>query len=67
MVNSPYCIISALYSAYKGKMNTGYAFCGSNAFRATKIERVKDVISDLKEGYKNLKNQKILRKTALAY
>jgi len=66
MVNSPYCIISALYSAYKGKMNTGYAFCGSNAFKATKIERVKDVFSELNADFEKLKKIKILRKTALA-
>ena len=66
MVNSPYCIISALYSAYKGKMNTGYAFCGSNAFKATRIERVKDVFTELKADFEKLKNVKILRKTALA-
>ena len=66
VIHSPYCIISALYSAYKGKMNTGYAFCGSNAFKATKIERVKDVFTELKADFEKLKNVKILRKTALA-
>jgi len=66
VIHSPYCIISALYSAYKGKMNTGYAFCGSNAFKATKIERVKDIFNELKTDFEKLKNVKILRKTVLA-
>ncbi len=51
---SPYCIVSALYSAFKGKMNSGYAFCGSNAFRAKKIEKVKDIFSEMKEKVKEL-------------
>src|SRR5574344_17195 len=55
---SPYCILSALYSAFKGKMESGYAFCGSNAFKATRIERVKDVINELKSDYNRLKGKK---------
>ncbi len=43
----PYCIIVALYNAYQGKMDKGYAFAGSNAYRATKISSVKEVISNL--------------------
>lgn len=48
---SPYCIISALYSAFKGKMNYGYAFAGSNAYKATKIESVSGIFKELREGY----------------
>ena len=39
---SPYCIIAALYNAFKGNMDNGYAFAGANAFRATKIVSVKE-------------------------
>lgn len=46
---SPYCIIAALYSAFKGKMNSGYAFCGSNAYRANKMEKVKDIFQEFKQ------------------
>jgi nitronate monooxygenase len=63
---SPYCIMSALYSAFKGKMSTGYAFCGSNAFRATKIEKVRDIFNELKADYKKLKSPKIILKRVLA-
>ena len=45
--SSPYCIISALFSAFKGNLETGFAFAGSNAFRATKIQSVKEVFREL--------------------
>lgn len=50
---SPYCIINALYQAYKGNMKSGYAFAGTNAFRADKINKVKDVFADLRTGFEN--------------
>jgi len=49
--SSPYCIITALYNAAKGNLKSGYAFCGSNAFRATKIISVKELFTELKEGF----------------
>jgi len=45
--SSPYCIIAALYSAYKGNMENGYAFAGSNAYLATKITTVKEIFREL--------------------
>lgn len=48
---SPYCIIMALYSAYKGKMDNGYAFAGSNAYRSTKLESVKEIFRALTAEY----------------
>jgi NAD(P)H-dependent flavin oxidoreductase YrpB (nitropropane dioxygenase family) len=45
--SSPYCIIKALYSAYKGNMDHGYAFAGSNAHLATKITTVKEIFREL--------------------
>ena len=47
----PYCIIVTLYNAYQGKMDKGYAFAGSNAYLATKINTVKEVFDDLVTGY----------------
>jgi len=44
----PYCIIVTLYNAYRGDMQKGYAFAGSNAYLSTKISSVKEVIDDLK-------------------
>ncbi len=43
---SPYCIMIALYNAYKGNMKNGYAFAGSNAYKAAKIDSVKQVFMD---------------------
>jgi len=49
----PYCIMTTLYNAYQGKMDKGYAFAGSNAYRAEKIVHVKDIIDELVTGYDN--------------
>ncbi len=45
--SSPYCIVTALYNAYKGNMKSGYAFAGANAYLATKITTVKDIFREL--------------------
>jgi NAD(P)H-dependent flavin oxidoreductase YrpB (nitropropane dioxygenase family) len=50
--SSPYCIISALYSAFKGKFNSGYAFAGTNAYLADKIISVKQTFDDILEEYR---------------
>jgi nitronate monooxygenase len=52
---SPYCIIIALISALKGNFENGYAFAGSNAFRATKISSVKEIFQSLLKEYKESK------------
>ncbi len=44
---SPYCIIMALYNAFKGNFERGYAFAGSNAWRANKIISVKETFAEL--------------------
>ena len=36
-----------LYNAYKGNMDKGYAFAGSNAYLAKRISTVKEVMDDL--------------------
>lgn len=48
---SPYCIITALYNAFKGNMENGYAFAGVNAFKATRIMSVKDTFRSLLEEF----------------
>jgi NAD(P)H-dependent flavin oxidoreductase YrpB (nitropropane dioxygenase family) len=50
--SSPYCIITALFNAFKGNLAGGYAFCGSNAFRATKIQPIKEIFSELKQEFR---------------
>ncbi|MCA1757296.1 MAG: nitronate monooxygenase family protein [Bacteroidales bacterium] len=49
--SSPYCIITALVNALKGNFEGGYAFAGSNAFRATRIQSVKELFQDLKNEF----------------
>lgn len=53
VTHSPYCIMLALYNAFKGKLQNGYAFCGSNAWRAEKIQPVRNLIDTLKNEYDN--------------
>ena len=50
---SPYCIMLALYSAFKGNFKNGYAFAGSNAFRAESIQSVKETINSLMQEWKD--------------
>lgn len=57
MEKSPYCIFKALYNAYYGNFKNGYAFAGSNAYRATKINTVKEVFDDLIQGYQQAYNK----------
>lgn len=53
VTHSPYCIMLALYNAFRGKLQNGYAFCGANAWRAEKIQSVRDLMSSLKSEYDN--------------
>ncbi len=52
---SPYCIIVALINALKGNFENGFAFAGSNAFRATKISSVKEIFQSLIKEYRESK------------
>lgn len=53
VTHSPYCIMLALYNAFKGKLQNGYAFCGANAWRAEKIQAVRDLMAALRDEYDN--------------
>ncbi|MDI6604500.1 MAG: nitronate monooxygenase family protein [Thermoanaerobacteraceae bacterium] len=54
---SPYCIAQALINAQKGDLENGFAFAGSNAYRAKEITTVKELISTLKKEYNNALNK----------
>ncbi len=43
----PYCITQALVNAAEGDEDNALLFCGSNAYRAEKIEKVDDVMKEL--------------------
>ncbi|MCU0473005.1 MAG: nitronate monooxygenase family protein [Bacteroidales bacterium] len=55
ITKSPYCIIIALINALKGNFENGFAFAGSNAFRATKVSSVKEIFRSLLKEYKESK------------
>ncbi len=46
-VTAPYCITRALINAAVGDVDNGLLFCGSNAYRAARIERVADIMEEL--------------------
>ena len=43
---SPYCITEALINAVEGRLEEGLIFCGSNAYRADKIETVAEIMEE---------------------
>ena len=50
-INSPYCIALALKNAHKGNLDNGFAFAGSNAYRAKKIISVKELVEQINTEY----------------
>jgi nitronate monooxygenase len=48
---APYCISLALFNAKKGNMKNGFAFAGSNAYRAEEIISVKELFNRIKQEY----------------
>ncbi len=52
---SPYCIALALINAQRGRLKHGFAFSGTNGYRAQKIVSVKEVIQSLLEEYAKAK------------
>jgi len=42
-----FCIVHALDRAQRGDVETGLVFCGSNAWKATRIEKVEDIFREL--------------------
>lgn len=45
--NSPYCIALALFNAYRGNFERGFAFAGSDVFKASRIMSVKETMLEL--------------------
>lgn len=45
---TPYCITDALVNAAKGNVEDALLFCGANAWRAKKIEHVKDIMDEFR-------------------
>ena len=51
VTRSPYCIMLALYNAFRGRLEQGYAFCGANAWRTERIMSVRELIGSLREEF----------------
>ncbi len=45
---TPYCITEALVNAATGNVDHALLFCGSNAYRAEKLEYVKDIMDEFR-------------------
>lgn len=45
---TPYCITDALVNAAKGNVDEALLFCGTNAYRASKMEHVKDIMDEFR-------------------
>lgn len=43
---TPYCITEALINAVEGRLDEGLIFCGSNAYRAERIETVASIMEE---------------------
>lgn len=48
---APYCIAQALFNSARGKMSEGFAFSGTNAYLAKKIQHVSEVFTELISEY----------------
>lgn len=48
----PYCISSALINAVTGNVEKALLFCGSNAYRATHLEHVQDILEEIETALK---------------
>ncbi len=56
----PYCIAEALFNAASGDFDNGFAFAGTNAYKATKIQSVKEIFEELSnQYYKTVLTEKI--------
>ncbi len=47
---TPYCITDALVNAVRGDVENGLVFCGTNAYRAEKMEHVEDIMKEFRPG-----------------
>lgn len=50
---APYCISEVLHNSAQGNFNEGFAFAGTNAYKANKIQSVKEVFDEIELQYKS--------------
>ena len=51
---TPYCIARVLLNAMRGRLENGFAFCGSNVFRVDSILSVHELIDSLRREYEKV-------------
>jgi len=57
----PFCIAEALFNAGQGDLENGFAFAGTNAYKATEIQSVKEVMASLVDEYHQAEHDLKLR------
>ena len=57
VTRSPYCIMLALYNAFRGKLDAGYAFCGANAWRTERILSVRELMTSLVDEFDRFRDR----------
>ena len=50
----PYCITQALVNAAEGKLDDALLFCGENAYRCEKMEKVEDIMKEFRAAVEQL-------------
>jgi len=63
--NSPYCIFFALVNAKRGKLKNGFAFAGTNAYRAKEIVTVRELMAMLAKEYEEAEAEGALQRVAV--
>jgi len=53
---APYCISLALRNAQMGRLGSGFAFAGANAWRVDRLVKVKDLVDELEAEYSKARN-----------
>lgn len=46
---TPYCITEALVNAARGRVDEALLFCGANAYRAGRLEHVRDIMDEFRD------------------
>lgn len=59
--DAKYCISIALNNARRGKLDQGFVFAGSNAWRVDAILRVRDLLGELAAGFRETAREQLAR------
>jgi nitronate monooxygenase len=63
---APYCIAQALFNSAQGKMEEGFAFSGTNGYRASKLQYVSDIMKELVWEYNIQKAAALMQRVPVA-